>query len=547
MLSPRARRGLVLAAILLVALGVRLATIRFGLPALNDPDELMFEMGALRMLRGLTLNPGWFGHPATTTMYVLAIVNVLMVGFAIAAGYATSLKGVVGLIYADPSWMILPGRIAMVAFAIWSVWLTWRLTTRFFGWQAGAIAALLLALNPVAVNWSQIIRSDVMACTFMLLCLHAAADIAERGRTRDHARAAWWLGLAIATKWPFALTVLAIGGAALVAARSGRTTPRRAAIAVVATGIAAIAVLILVSPYLLLDHQTVLKNVRGEGQLHHLGATGGGFWANLWWYLSGPLYRGFGPGGVVLLLLGAIRLPRHRIAFATLAPVAIAFVLLFSRQTLVWERWALPLMPIGAIIAGLGFMVLRDALAHVLPDTRARRAVQAVVLAIVLGLCFVPLAVAAWSDGRARMTDTRQLASAWARRHVPHGRTILVEHFAFDIVGEPWRFLFPMGDAGCVDAGALLHGKIDYATIERARGTRSNVDYGTIAPDRADTCRADVAILTQYDRYRLEQALFPREAATYRRLLAQGKVRATFAPRPGHVAGPVVTIVSFPR
>lgn len=537
------RRGLLAGAILLVALVVRLATVRFGLPALNDPDELMFEMGALRMLRGLTLNPGWFGHPATTTMYVLAVVNVLTVVFALATGRIASPKGMIDLVYADPSWMILPGRIAMVAFAVWAVWLTWRLATRFFGARAGAVAAILLALNPVAITWSQIIRSDMMACTFMLLCLTAAADIAERGRQRDHARAALWLGLAIATKWPFALTVLAIGGAALVAARSGTMRPRRAVLAAIATGVAAIAILVLVSPYLVLDHQTVLKNIRGEGQQHHLGATGGGFGANLWWYVSGPLYRGFGAGGSILLALGLWRLPRHRVALATLAPVAVAFILLFSHQNLVWERWALPLMPIGAMIAGLGLATLADAMRRMVSAPPARH----VVLAGVLALCLVPLAMTARADGRARMTDTRQLASAWARRHVPHGSTILVEHFAFDIVPEPWRFLFPMGDAGCVDAGALLHGKIDYATIERARGTRSNVDYGTIAPARADTCRADVAILTQYDRYRRESALFPREAAAYRRLLVTGDVRATFTPEPGRIAGPVVTIVTFPR
>ena len=54
--------------ILIAAFYLRISSIRFGLPAMNDQDELIFELGALKMLRGPTLNPGWFGHPATTTM-----------------------------------------------------------------------------------------------------------------------------------------------------------------------------------------------------------------------------------------------------------------------------------------------------------------------------------------------------------------------------------------------------------------------------------------------------------------------------------------------
>jgi len=35
-------------------------------------------MGSVRMLSGPTLNPGWFGHPATTTIYLLAVLKALV-------------------------------------------------------------------------------------------------------------------------------------------------------------------------------------------------------------------------------------------------------------------------------------------------------------------------------------------------------------------------------------------------------------------------------------------------------------------------------------
>jgi len=50
-LTPRVRTA-ALALVFLTAALLRLKGLNFGLPALNDPDELMFEMGAVRMLSG---------------------------------------------------------------------------------------------------------------------------------------------------------------------------------------------------------------------------------------------------------------------------------------------------------------------------------------------------------------------------------------------------------------------------------------------------------------------------------------------------------------
>lgn len=535
------RYRLLLFAILAIGLCLRLATVSFGLPGLNDPDELMFELGAVRMLRGPTLDPGWFGHPATTTMYLLAVIDTCVFLFGYLTGHFASPNQFAEAIYADPSWVILPGRVAMVLFALGTIWLCWRLTTRFFGPRAGLAAALLLAFNPVHLTWSQIIRSDMMACFFMLLCLKACCDIAERGRWRDFGRAALWLGLAVATKWPFALTGIAIPFASLILLRSDVLPPRTVLLRLIASAPAAIAFLLLTSPYLLIDYPTVLRNLQGEGQAYHLGASGGGFWHNLRWYLSGPLASAFGLAGLALAVLGAVRLPRNRQALAILAPVAIAFVLLLSSQRLVWERWAVPLLPIGAILAGLGFVTLEAWLRRRAPQ-HGRRVVPFMLIALAT---LLPLGWRIWSDGNERMHDTRQIAAAWALRNIPAGKVLLVEHFAFDMLAHRWGFLFPMGDAGCIDARALLRGKTGYAAVEKARAGRSNVDYGTIASSKAATCRADFAVLTQYERYRAERATFPAEYATYRRLLARGTVIATIAPQPHRSGGPIVTIVDL--
>ncbi|MFE8585649.1 ArnT family glycosyltransferase [Sphingomonas sp. NCPPB 2930] len=534
------RHGWYLPAILMAALMMRLATIRFGLPGLNDPDELMFEMGAIRMLTGPTLNPGWFGHPATTTIYLLAVINIMVFGGGWLSGLFASPDAFTKAVYTDPSWIILPGRIAMMFFGIATIWLTARLAARLFGNRTGVIAALLLAFNPVHMAWSQIIRSDMMACLFMLMCLGAAIDIAEQGRWRDYVRAALWLGLAIATKWPFALSAIGIVSGTWLAIRSGVLSRRQGMIRLAAAGLMAIGFLFVISPYLLLAYPTVIANLQGEGQAHHLGATGGGFLANLWWYIRVPLLSGFGMVGLGLFLLGWLRLPRQRQAFVMLAPMAAGFLIVLCSQRLIWERWALPLMMIGAMVAAHGLTILTAWLRQHIGTDRARHASVGL-----LGLTLAISGQRAWADGKARTHDTRQIAAAWSRSHIPPGSIVLVEHFAFDLLNQPWHFLFPMGNAGCVDAGAMLHGRIRYATIERARRGRSNVDYGTVSSHMRTTCTADFAILTQAERYHAERNLFSREDEAYQRLEQHGRVVATFRPLSGKIGGPTVTIIDF--
>lgn len=537
----RLKYSWLLLAILALALGIRLATITFGLPALNDPDELMFEMGALRMLRGPTLNPGWFGHPATTTMYLLAVVDALVFLFAHLSGRFATAKDFAVAVYLNPSWIILPGRLVMALIGVATIWLTARLAKRLFGERVGLFAALLLTIDPVHVAWSQVIRSDLMACFFLLLCFQACCNIADRSRWRDYLGAAAWMGLAVATKWPFALAGISIAAAGALAVHSGIASPRTAMTRLLAAALMSVSVLLVTSPFLLIDHATVVQNLHGEAQVHHIGATGGSFSYNLWWYASGSILTAFGIAGLMLVALGAAQLRRHPQALAILIPISIAFILLLGGQRLVWERWVLPLIPIGTILAAAGLAWLIEAMRSMrLPATLRSALVMLVALAT-----FVPLGARVWADGTARTHDTRQLVAAWSLRHIPLGSTIIVEHFAFDMLQHPWTFVFPIADAGCVDVHALLVGRTTYKAIELARAGRSNVDWGTMPTSLQSGCVADFAILTQYDRYRDERTRFPSEYAAYSDLLRRGPVIAVFRPEEGRVAGPVVRVVDL--
>ncbi len=530
-----------LAVLLLVAAGIRLSSVAFGLPALNDPDELTFELCALHMLRGSTLNPGWFGHPATTTIYLLAALTVAVFGVGRIAGWFPSIAAFGDAIYNDPSWIILPGRVVMVIFALGTIYLTYLLARDLFDRRTALVATTLLAFNPVHITWSQIIRSDMMACFFMLLCLRAAVRIAHSDRWGDYVLAAMWLGAAMATKWPYAVAGLSVVAAAMPhMMRPG--TRARTVLRVRLFGALTLVFLLAISPYLLLDYSTALKNVLGEAQPHHLGATGGTPWANAWWYLTVPIRTGLGTLGLAMTVWGLTIIARRRDAGTVLLPTTLAFIIILCLQHIVWERWVLAIMPMLSIAAAVGLTALWRLLAG-----RARPKFAFVVTSLVLAAMIVPLGLRAQADARARLNDTRQLASQWARAHIAPGKTVMIEHFAFDLQPMPWHFLFPLGEMGCADARALLKGKVELSKIDGSRGGHSNIDYGTVSPKMRDTCRADYAILTQYDRYAADREHFPAEYSAYRDLLARGVPVATFIPEDGRIGGPVVRIIRFDR
>jgi 4-amino-4-deoxy-L-arabinose transferase-like glycosyltransferase len=540
--SPRRwwRPGWPFGFVLLLALALRVYGLGFGLPAVDDSDELMFQLGAMKMLGGGTLNPGWFGHPAITTMYALSITDIAVYLVSHWLGWFASPQAFIAAVYLNPTWAILPGRCVMVLFSLGTVWQAGRFAERLWGRDAGLTAALLLAVSPVFVLWSQVVRSDIVGCFFMVLTLSAAHRLAHRGNWRDYLLAALWTACAVASKWPFAISMLAVAGAVMFNAGIRHNSLAATCRALACYAGLTCVFLVLISPYLVLDFSTVVRDVAAEGQLRHLGATGGGALWNAQWYLGGPLLKAFGVAGAALSIAGLVLLGKDRLALAILAPPLVGFFILLIFQNMVWERWALPIIVLLSLICARPLAWLSETV-----HERGSRRYAGTVAAALLVLMAVQPSIATVEQSRARNNDTRQRAAAWAISHFRAGSTVMVEHFAFDLLPYPWTFYFPMGDLGCIDANEWLRGKVAYARIEAARAGRSNVDYGTVAPAAAATCNTDYAILTQYDRYAAERDRFPAEFRAYQRLLERGRIVATIAPVPGVSSGPVVRIVAF--
>lgn len=524
----------ILVAVLAVAGLLRLHGLDFGLPALNDPDEPVFILTALDMLREGRLNPGWFGHPATLLFYLLALIVLLVGATGAMLGAWSSADAFVAAIFADPGLLVLPMRGLSAALGVASVALAWAIGRRIGGARVGLTAALLLACTPLHVELSQVVRTDMLATVLMGWCAWHALAIARGGGTRQAVLAGVAAGLACATKWPALLILVAPVAAGLFAARDFRAGARALATA----PLVAIATLLLASPYLLLDYPTVLRDLGGEARPMHLGATGHGVAGNLFWYVRDPLAGSFGIAGLALAAIGTLGLARDRGGAVTLLPASAVILVALATQSLVWARWIVPLLPVVAILAAIGLGMIADAVR-----------VPAVRRLVVPGAA---LLLAGWMAGatlraqQQRADDPRQAAARWVFAHVPPGRTILIEHAGFDLMPYRGRLLFPLGSAGCVDVRSLLHGAPSHRKVNGLRQGRAIVDLGHVDPGALPGCAADVAILINYSRYRAEPGRFAGELAQYRRVLASHRRVARFSNGMAGNGGTVEIFVRLP-
>lgn len=149
--SLRVRRGL-LAAALLLAAGLRLAGLRaVGLN--SDEAVYMGQAAALAEVPELAaLFPIFRAHP-------LLAQSILAVFFRF---------GVSDVL----------GRLVAACFGIGTIYLTYRLGRRLYGWWAGWLAALLLAVMPYHVIVSRQFLLDVPLAFFATLTLLLLADYA---------------------------------------------------------------------------------------------------------------------------------------------------------------------------------------------------------------------------------------------------------------------------------------------------------------------------------------------------------------------------------
>ncbi len=488
--------GIGLTAVLLLAAGFRAFGIYSGLPFLYDPDEAVFVSRAGSMLANRDLNPHFFGHPGTTTITLLAVLYALifLAGSLFGAYHGT--ESFKTAYYQDPTVFYLSGRILFAVFGIASVFLLYRTARRAFGPAVGLMSALILALYPVHVEFSRLIRTDILMTFLLLVVLRYCVDILEKQDGRSHFMAGFFLGLAVATKYPAAI------GASLIIAAAFLGNPKSVSAVrlLLISGAACILGMFIGSPFLFIDFRSVLSDFRAENVNMTLGGAGEGFFANLLWYARFSILHNLSVPGVVFAAAGVIALTlrggKKGILFLVFPLLFYGFI---ASLRIRWPRWMLPMVPFLAVFAVIG---CDRAASWVRSKIPARW--KTIPLPLFFLLLAVPMARMDVLIGlMAHRKDTRTIARDWVVKHVPRGSRLLVEENTCHLPKNDYVFFTVGRNGDCAP--------VDPAAIPEAVFNPPPVLAGNLSdPGKIAEMKIDYLILGNwYDRLKWEGGRFP--------------------------------------
>lgn len=163
------------AALPVLAVVLRLVGIRFGLPAVYNPDEIAIMSRALAFATG-DLNPHNFLYPTFYFYVLFGWIGGYYVLGRLTGGIA-SLDAFQTEFFTDPSAIYLAGRLLSVACGAATVAAVFALGRRLFSLRAGMLAALFLAVAPFHVRDSHYVKHDVPATLAIVVAYLAIARV----------------------------------------------------------------------------------------------------------------------------------------------------------------------------------------------------------------------------------------------------------------------------------------------------------------------------------------------------------------------------------
>ena len=545
------------ALLLLLGFGMalRLGRLGHGLPDfLEEAIPLRVALNMKDVATGkIDWNPHYFNYPSLSIyLHFLVQQGEYLVGllFRQYRNYADYMLAFT----VDPTPMVLAARMVGVLCDAAAIVATFRFCERF-GTGPAVAGAFLVASSSALIVTSSSIFSDSLMTALCAWALERMLVWFESGRPRDLIAAGALIGLAAGAKYPAAVLIVPLGFLAL--RRNGPRAGLRSAS--LGCGFAAAAFL-LTTPFALLDPATFWRDFSFE-RLHaaggHFGSLGH---ASLGFHLRNLLANLGWPG---LLLVGlsvgsAVRLPRVRpcaialwISVAALGvPIAIA--------SIDAERYVIPIVVVGSMLAGLAWHGASLAL---------RERSPAWLSSGLLGLVLLPAAFSGYRALSAGTLETQVEARRWCESNMPHDALIVQEGYAgrlptylqkqeltkqpmYALASERVRkrvdairtyhvVVIPLGVAGRVSARVPVPGRhpIELTLFEHASDL-SAVFYDTALLRGVSYVMTSSAVRSRYEADALR---YQAEADFYRQLDQTARVVARFRPD-AHRMGPEIVV-----
>ena len=152
--------------------------LRYGLPAVYNPDEVAIMSRALAFAKG-DLNPHNFLYP-TFYFYALFAWEGLAAVWSVVTGAAASLRRFQQEFFVDPTRVFVAGRLLTALCGTATVAATFVLGRRIAGPVAGLTAAIFLAIAPLHVRDSHYVKHDVPVTLLIVLAYLAYVRLWSR-------------------------------------------------------------------------------------------------------------------------------------------------------------------------------------------------------------------------------------------------------------------------------------------------------------------------------------------------------------------------------
>ena len=413
------------AAIVLLALGLRLWSLGFGLPAIYNMDEKPILDRALTFAKG-DPNPHNFLYP-TLHLYALFMWEALFFIVGRVSGVFGSLSQFQNAYFVDPSKHVLAARALTAVVGAVTVGAVYRLGATLYGRATGTAAAFYMAVAPMAVRDAHYIKLDVPVTLFATLALASLAAIVVdplvASRRRAWIGAGVFAGLAISTHYYAAFLALPFVVVALMdRLRSGRWTVSAGLLCL--AGLATVAAFAATSPFFFVEPHTVVRDFTELREVDIDRAVSAG------WFSSLPAYgwllaKAVGWPVLALGLLGAV------VALVTgwrrgvlLVSFPAGFIL-FVSNTFPASRYLNIVLPCITVLAA--YATVR--LSAFVPSARTT---AAAFLCLLAGMPAIIDSIA-WDRFFAR-DDTRTLAARFIEREVPAGTSIAIQPYSAPLI-----------------------------------------------------------------------------------------------------------------
>lgn len=406
---------------MVVALGLRLWGISFGLPAVYRPDEDVVVGRAMGVLHGV-FDPHFADWPH---LY-----------FYVSAGWLAFLHPL--LSHLGPAAPYLAVRLLDALLGTATVLLVYRLGARAYGRAVGLVGSLALAVAFLHVRDSHFATTDIPLTLAVTAAVYAAVRLSERGYRRTGLLAGVALGIAAGVKYNGALSFAGMAAAVLQRCANAAHALRQAGGRLIAIALAGLATLLVTSPFLVihfglfrigLSHifQHLLSPSLSEIGWVHVPRVA------LWSGLDPPLF--------LLSLAGIVYAGIRRTAadwiFGTFL---LAYYGLMGAGYSVFVRYADPMVPV-LLLLGARFLV----------EITTRWRWPALGLGAGVAMVTLPALVHDIAfDSLMLRTDTRSQAFDWLASNVPAGARVAELYFAA-----------PAHDQAMVDDRRHAHGATD--------------------------------------------------------------------------------------